>query len=181
MTWPGAGFFLYTQHFPARCASEVRENHNYDDGRSSFLQRPVFDKLLLCLEYYTQGMCASYLQQHLGENRLHNVQQAITFLYKCCLFLLYTQQKWQESTVIFLSKAGKKDPRQCKEHRAIVPSNFVLKGLEQLITWGMDELLVYYPIHPLQHGFQVGKGTDTHLCLIIVTISNNLSWNASFV
>lgn len=87
----------------------------------------------------------------------------ITFLYKCCLHLHYTPRKWQESTVVFIPKAGKKDPRECKAYRPIVLSNFMLKGLERMITWRMDEHLLYYSIHPLQHGFQVGKGTEAAL------------------
>ena len=87
----------------------------------------------------------------------------ITFLYKCCLQLHYTPRKWQESTVVFIPKAGIKDPRQGKAYRPIVLSNFLLKGLERLITWRMDERLLYYPIRPLQHGFQVGKGTEAAL------------------
>ena len=87
----------------------------------------------------------------------------VTFLYKCCLHLRYTPRKWQESLVVFIPKAGKKDPRECKAYRPIVLSNFFLKGLERLITWRMDEHLVQYPIHPLQHGFQIGKGTEAAL------------------
>ena len=87
----------------------------------------------------------------------------ITFLYKCCLQLQYTPRKWQESMVVFIPKAGKKDPRQGKSYRPIVLSNFMLKGFERIITWRMDEHLVYYPIHPLQHGFQIGKGTEAAL------------------
>ena len=87
----------------------------------------------------------------------------LTFIYKCCLHLHYTPRKWQEATVVFIPKAGKKDNRECKAHRPIVLSNFMLKGLERLITWRMDDHLRYYPIHPLQHGFQIGKGTEAAL------------------
>ena len=87
----------------------------------------------------------------------------ITFLYKSCLHLRYTPRKWQEAMVVFIPKAGKKDPREGKAYRPIVLSNFMLKGLERLITWRMDERLIEYPIHPLQHGFQIGKGTEAAL------------------
>ena len=87
----------------------------------------------------------------------------LTFLFQSCLHLRYTPRKWQEATVVFIPKAGKKDPRECKAHRPIVLSNFFLKALERLITWRMDDHLRYYPIHPLQHGFQIGKGTEAAL------------------
>ena len=87
----------------------------------------------------------------------------IAFLYKACLQLRYTPRLWQEATVVFIPKAGKKDQRECKAHRPIVLSNFAFKGLERVVTWQMDRHLKYYPIHPKQHGFQVGKGTEAAL------------------
>ena len=84
----------------------------------------------------------------------------LTFIYECCIHFRYTPRKWQESTVVFIPKPGKKDYRVSKNHRPIVLSNFLLKGLERLITWKMDKNLVYHPIHVNQHGFQVGKGTE---------------------
>ena len=84
----------------------------------------------------------------------------LTFIYECCIHFRYTPKLWQESTVVFIPKPGKKDYRVTKNHRPIVLSNFMLKGLERLITWKMDKNLVYHPIHRNQHGFQVGKGTE---------------------
>ena len=92
-----------------------------------------------------------------------SVIKYLTFIYKACLHLRYTPRKWQESSVVFIPKAGKKDLREAKAHRPIVLSNFMLKALERLITWRMDTHLKYYPIHPMQHGFQVGKGTEAAL------------------
>ena len=86
--------------------------------------------------------------------------ERLTFIYECCIHFHYTPRLWQKSTVVFIPKPGKKDYRECKNHRPIVLSNFVLKGLERLITWKMDKHLVYHPIHRNQHGFQVGKGTE---------------------
>ena len=87
----------------------------------------------------------------------------ITFIYKSSLQLRYTPRKWQEASVVFIPKAGKKDHRECKAHRPIVLSNFFLKGMERVITWRVDDHLRYYPIHPKQHGFQIGKGTEAAL------------------
>ena len=84
----------------------------------------------------------------------------LTFIYECCIHFRYTPRLWQKSTVVFIPKPGKKDYRVSKNHRPIVLSNFMLKGLERLITWKMDKNLVYHPIHRNQHGFQVGKGTE---------------------
>ena len=73
--------------------------------------------------------------------------ERIAFLYECCIHFRYTPRLWQKSRVVFLPKPGKKDYRVGKNHRPIVLSNFLLKGLERLITWEMDKKLKYHPIH----------------------------------
>lgn len=65
--------------------------------------------------------------------------ERLTFIYECCIHFCYTPRLWQKSTVVFITKPGKKDYREFKNHRPIVLSNFVLKGLERLITWKMDK------------------------------------------
>ena len=89
-----------------------------------------------------------------------NFNLRLTFIYKCCVHFRYKPRVWQEATVVFIPKPGKKNYRLGKHFRPIVLSNFFLKGLERLITWKMDKILKTHPIHQMQHGFQVGKGTE---------------------
>ena len=97
-----------------------------------------------------------------------NVIRFILFIYKACLFLHYTPRLWQKATVIFLPKPGKKTYRKGKSYRPIVLSNFLLKGLERVITWRMEFLLDnYYPIHPKQHGFTKGMSTESAISNVV--------------
>ena len=84
----------------------------------------------------------------------------IAIIYKCCIHFRYTPRKWQEATAVFIPKPGKKSYKAGKSFRPIVLSNFLLKGLERLGTWQFDKWMKNFPIHPMQHGFQVGKGTE---------------------
>ena len=88
------------------------------------------------------------------------IHERLSFLYKCCLHFHYTPRAWQRAKVIFLAKPGKKDYRFGKSYRPIVLSNFLLKAMERLITWQVDKSLIDFPVHPAQHGFQKGKGTE---------------------
>ena len=65
----------------------------------------------------------------------------LTFIYKCCIHFHYTPFVWQQTKVIWLPKPGKDDYLEPKSFRPISLSNFLLKGLERLITWRMDEHL----------------------------------------
>ena len=93
----------------------------------------------------------------------------ISFLYQCCLHFQYNPRQWQRTWVIFLPKPGKSSYADPKSFRPICLSNYLLKGLERLITWRMDDSLKVYPIHSKQHGFQKGKGTE-------LAISNLVSY-----
>ena len=85
----------------------------------------------------------------------------ILIIYKACIYLHYTPILWQKATVVFLPKPGKPNYVLGKYFRPIVLSNGLLKGLERLFTWRIDELLKYYPIHSKQHGFTKGRSTES--------------------
>lgn len=84
----------------------------------------------------------------------------LTFIYKACLHFHYTPYLWKLTRVIWLPKPGKECYLDPKSFRPISLSNFLLKGLERLITWRMDFHLQYYPIHERQHGFMKGRSTE---------------------
>ena len=71
----------------------------------------------------------------------NQVMEHITDIYRGCIGLWYTPLLWKKSKVIFLPKPGKETYRKPKSFRPISLSNFLLKGLERLIVWRMDEQL----------------------------------------
>ena len=61
----------------------------------------------------------------------------IAFIYKACLHLHYTPLPWRETWVVFIPKPGKSSYREAGSFRPICLSNYLVKGLERLITWRM--------------------------------------------
>ena len=50
----------------------------------------------------------------------------------------------------------------------------MLKGLERLVGWKMDEAILEYPLHEKQHGFTVNKCTES-------AISNTVNYIEKYV
>ena len=82
-------------------------------------------------------------------------------VYKACIALEFTPMLWKESKVVFIPKPGKERYDKAKSFRPISLSNYLLKGLEKLCVWKMEEDMK--PIHKNQHGFQRGKSTESAL------------------
>ena len=150
------------ERFPGYSLDRAEQSSVIAEKYDEFLTAPIVRKSLLKFKPYKapgpdaiKPIAFRYLPM--------KIFHFIMLIYKCCIHLRYTPKKWQEATVVFIPKAGKKDYREGKASRPIVLSNFFLKGLERVVTWRMDDRLKYYPIHPLQHGFQIGKGTEAAL------------------
>ena len=71
----------------------------------------------------------------------------IKTIYKACLALHYTPQEWLGSRVVFIPKPGKDSYTIPKSFRPISLSNYLLKGLERLAGWHMDQKLDLLPVH----------------------------------
>ena len=95
--------------------------------------------------------------KHLPDNAIN----ALTTIYKACVALGHTPDVWRETKVIFLAKPGKTCYDIPKSYRPISLSNYLLKVLERLVVWKMDEDLRAKPIHEMQHGFTKGKSTES--------------------
>ena len=106
----------------------------------------------------------------------------VMMIYKSCLALHYTPELWQKTRVVFIPKAGKKSYLEAKSFRPISLSNFLLKGLERLITWRMEYFIdKYYPIHDKQHGFMKGKSTESAISNTVDYIESWLAKNKACI
>ena len=103
-----------------------------------------------------------------------NAIEALTLIYKACVSLCHTPKRWRETKVIFLPKPGKSTYDIPKSYRPISLSNFVLKALERLVVWRMDEDMEEAPIHHLQHGFTKGKSTESAISNTVDFIEQQL-------
>ena len=92
----------------------------------------------------------------------------ITNLYKAIVEIGYTPKKWLECKLIFIPKPSKDRYDTAKSFRGISLLQTLLKGLEKLIHWELEEtVLKYNPLNPNQYAFK--RGSSTEHCLSAVT------------
>ena len=89
----------------------------------------------------------------------------IIFIYKACLMLAFTPTKWKGSRVVFISKPGKSNYKSAKSWRPISLANYILKALERLCGWHMDEVLKLNPLQDNQYGFRTDRNTETAISI----------------
>ena len=95
-------------------------------------------------------------------------------IYRACFYLEYTPTPWNDTKVIFIPKPSKADYNIAKSFRPISLSNYFLKGLEKLLGWHMDEMLLQNPIHANQHGFCSDKSTESAISDTVDYIESNI-------
>ena len=98
----------------------------------------------------------------------------ITSIYKISVHLKYTPFLWKQTRVIFIPKPGKDSYSHPKSFRPISLSNYLLKGLERLATWRVDDALQYSPLHSNQHGFLPGRGTESAISDVVNYVEQKL-------
>ena len=95
------------------------------------------------------------------------VWEFLAFIYRCCLHFHYTPVDWRLTNVVFIPKPGKDTYLSAKSYRPICLSDYFLKGLERIIVWRVEAILLDSPIHERQHGFQKGKGTENAMSIVV--------------
>ncbi len=83
----------------------------------------------------------------------------ITRLYQKMIKYAYTPLTWRRMKVIFIPKPGKSDYGQAKAYRPITLSSFLLKGLEKILQWYLQEKVLKKPL-PHQFAFTPGCSTE---------------------
>ena len=156
-------------HFPSANSTIPQETYTSSrcllsrEIQDTFKPFLTVDKVRKSLEQFSpmkapgpDGMKA-IVYKHVPDVVLH----FIYVIYMACLKLHYTPILWRKSKVVFLPKPNKPNYIRGKFFRPIVLSNVALKGLERIITWRMEDMLKYYPIHAKQHGFTKGRSTES--------------------
>ena len=101
-------------------------------------------------------------------------------LYKDCIKFSYVPELWRESKVVFIPKVGKTDYSNPKNFRPISLLSFLLKGLERLILWYLEETSLNTGLlHKNLFAYRAGRSTDTALHCIIHKIEKGILGNAS--
>jgi ribonuclease HI len=98
--------------------------------------------------------------KHLGTKAL----QRLVSIYRASVLLGYTPVCWRVSKVIFIPKVGKDDYAEARSFRPISLSSFLLKALERVWLWRLNETtLKDNPLSDTQHAFRKGYSTDSAL------------------
>ena len=173
---------LTSVHFPAATEGNKDMTHNsnhkltttdiqkaFQDWINEDLVRKTFKRFLPYKAAGSDGLKPSVLQ-HLPTKAV----EAITLVFQDCVALKHTPKLWRDTKVIFLPKPGKTSYGMPKSYRPISLSNFILKGLERLVVWKMDEDLEEAPLMPQQHGFTKGKSTESAISNTINYIEEQL-------
>ena len=109
--------------------------------------------------------------QHLPDTAIEYLAR----LYKASIALEYVPLTWRKAHVLMLPKPGKPNYDEVKSFRPISLNSFLLKGLERLVLWELeDNALRRTPFHPAQHAFRKGQSCDTALSEVIDKIESGI-------
>jgi ribonuclease HI len=102
-------------------------------------------------------------------------RQNLCILYKVSIAIGHVPKRWLQSKVIFLPKVGKPDYSDPNAYRPISLCSFILKGLERLVLFHLEETcLIKKPLSKAQHAFRKNMGTETALSEAVDKIESGL-------
>ena len=104
----------------------------------------------------------------------HKMLNYIICIYKCTVMLEFTPTIWKDCKLVFIPKPGKERYDVPKAWRPISLTNYLLKALERLCGWKMDEALEAKPVHTRQHGFRTDRNTETAISAVANYIERNI-------
>ena len=106
------------------------------------------------------------------QNLTDEIYCYIDKIFRLAVYKGYAPKSWRMMKVIFLPKAGKEDYGLAKSYRPITLSNFILKGLERLVQWFINDSVITDPMHA-QHAYTVGRSCDTAVSEAVDFIEKN--------
>ena len=108
--------------------------------------------------------------KHLDEKTM----ERISVLHNVSLSLGYIPKVWRGAKVILIPKSGKDDYNDPRAFRLITLSSFILKGLEKVVAWHLEELGIVNRLSPRQHAFRKHHSTDTALSEVVNVIEGSV-------
>jgi len=160
---------LMDAHFPESVSAEGWEEEAATKGKIQADNDEVVDyvtaeKVKIALASFGPRRAAGpdtfrpIVLQHLPSE----VIKYLTDIYKSVLRSGYTPKAWRKMSVIFLPKPEKEDYGVPKAYRPITLSNFLLKCLERIVQWYINENVLTNPLYA-QHAYTAGRSTETAL------------------
>ena len=107
-----------------------------------------------------------------GEGKRRGVQRSVHSRNAELLLLLWFACN---SHVLMLPKPGKPNYDEMKLFRPISLNSFLLKGLERLVVWELeDTALRRTPFHPAQNAFRKGQSCDIALSEVVDKVESGI-------
>ena len=98
----------------------------------------------------------------------------LALLCNVSLTLGYVPARWRGTKAVLIPKAGKTDYSSPRSFRPISLTSFLLKGMERVVAWHLEEVGVSDKLSPHQHAFRKGKSTDTCLSEVVDRIESSI-------
>ena len=148
---------------------------NTDDGTQKFVDYIDVQKVVASLHSFGPFKAAGPdgFKPLVLQNLTAGLYEYVTELYKAVVLFGQAPKAWRAMKVIFLPKAGKDDYGKAKSYRPITLSNFLLKGLERLIQWFINDEVIKDPLYA-QHAYTVGKSCDTAVSDVLDFLEKNV-------
>ena len=106
------------------------------------------------------------------------IESKLQRIYEICIKTGNTPASWLETKVVFIPKPGKTDYTDPKSFRPISLSSFMLKGLERLIFWHINNTtLKKNPLHRNLYSYREGMSTEDALHNLVNKIEKALENN----
>ncbi len=104
--------------------------------------------------------------------------ESMVALYTASMYLNHIPKIWSTAKVVFIPKPGRTDYSDPRSHRPITLTSFILKTIERLILWHLDDTsLRDHPLHEAQFGFRHNRSTDNTVSCLVSTVEKNFSRN----
>ena len=96
------------------------------------------------------------------QNLTERALDILNMLYNASICAGYVPERWKRSKIVMLPKPGKASYDNVKSFRPITLSNHILKVLERLSLWRMEEVgLDVNPISDNQHAYRSDRSCET--------------------
>ena len=101
-------------------------------------------------------------------------RQQLLAIIKASYCLGYVPKCWRDAKVIFIPKANKDDYSQARAYRPISLGSYMLKSMEKILLWKLQEEYTHDAFNINQHAFRKGRSTDSALTTFVENIEQSL-------
>ena len=106
---------------------------------------------------------------------IDNIDEDLINIYRSCILKGYVPKSWQTANSAIIAKPGKSDYSKVKAYRIISLTSAMLKILETLVLWHLQEdLKLEQETSKDQYGFRRGHATDTAVLNLTEKIQKQL-------